>query len=48
MHVGSTADRAVHAHDPDSLRTVRISDPLELADADTPEALEALKGHCHD
>ena len=29
---------------PDSLRTVRISDPLELADADTPETLELLKG----
>lgn len=33
---------------PQAVHLVPVADPLELADADTPEALEALKGHCHD
>jgi len=27
---------------------VSVADPFELADADTPETLELLKGLCHD
>ena len=34
-----------HPHD---LYRVPISNPFELADADTPETLELLKGLCHD
>ena len=34
-----------HPHD---IARVSVSDPFELADADTPETLELLKGLCHD
>jgi molybdenum cofactor cytidylyltransferase len=34
-----------HPHD---VLHVSITDPFELADADTPETLEMLKGLCHD
>ena len=34
-----------HPHD---MICVPVSDPFELADADTPETLELLKGLCHD
>lgn len=33
---------------PHSLCLVSVADPFELADADTPETLEMLKGLCHD
>ena len=33
---------------PHSLCRVSVADPFELADADTPETLEMLKGLCHD
>lgn len=33
---------------PQAVRCVCVADPLELADADTPEMLDMLKGHCHD
>ena len=33
---------------PQAVRPVAISDPMELADADTPQALELLRGYCHD
>lgn len=33
---------------PDAVRHITIADPFELADADTPEMLETLKGLCHD
>ena len=33
---------------PCAVHRVSISDPFELADADTPETLELLKGLCHD
>ena len=33
---------------PHALHRVSIADPFELADADTPEILETLKGLCHD
>lgn len=31
---------------PQALLRVPVADPLELADADTPETLDMLKGHC--
>ena len=34
-----------HPHD---IARVSVSDPFELADADTPEMLTMLKGRCHD
>lgn len=34
-----------HPHD---MIRISVSDPFELADADTPETLELLKGLCHD
>ena len=37
----------IHNH-PDALCRVSVSDPFELADADTPEMLETLRGLCHD
>ena len=33
---------------PHTVHRVSIADPFELADADTPEMLETLKGLCHD
>ena len=33
---------------PDAVLPVPVRDPFELADADTPEILETLKGLCHD
>ena len=33
---------------PHSVQRVPVADPFELADADTPETLELLKGLCHD
>lgn len=33
---------------PDSVMTVPVENPFELADADTPEMLETLRGLCHD
>ncbi|MBO7252832.1 MAG: nucleotidyltransferase family protein [Oscillospiraceae bacterium] len=33
---------------PHEIIRVSVSDPFELADADTPEILEVLKGLCHD
>jgi molybdenum cofactor cytidylyltransferase len=33
---------------PQAVRQVAIADPMELADADTPQALELLRGYCHD
>ena len=33
---------------PHEMICVSVSDPFELADADTPETLELLKGLCHD
>lgn len=37
----------IRNHPHDVLR-ISITDPFELADADTPQALEMLKGLCHD
>ena len=37
----------IHNH-PDAVCRVSVSDPFELADADTPEMLETLRGLCHD
>ena len=37
----------IKAHPHDIVR-ISVSDPFELADADTPETLELLKGLCHD
>lgn len=39
---------AVIKNHPQSVHRVSIADPFELADADTPEMLETLKGLCHD
>ena len=39
---------AVIQNHPDAVRHIPIADPFELADADTPEMLETLKGLCHD
>ena len=39
---------AVIGNHPDALCRVSVSDPFELADADTPEMLETLRGLCHD
>lgn len=39
---------AVIGNHSDRVCLVPVADPLELADADTPERLEALKGVCHD
>ena len=39
---------AVIQNHPDALCRVSVSDPFELADADTPEMLETLRGLCHD
>ena len=33
---------------PDSVHTIQVSTAFELADADTPETLDLLKGLCHD
>ena len=33
---------------PHEMICVSVSDPFELADADTPETLELLRGLCHD
>lgn len=33
---------------PHAVYRVSVADPFELADADTPEMLETLKGLCHD
>ncbi len=33
---------------PQALNRVSVADPFELADADTPETLELLRGLCHD
>ena len=33
---------------PHEVYRVSVSNPFELADADTPETLELLKGLCHD
>lgn len=33
---------------PGTLCCIPVADPFELADADTPETLEMLKGVCHD
>ena len=33
---------------PGMLCRIPVADPFELADADTPETLELLKGLCHD
>ena len=33
---------------PGEVMTVPVADPFELADADTPEILETLRGLCHD
>ena len=41
---GSTVVRD-HPHD---VLHISVADPYELADADTPETLEVLKGLCHD
>jgi len=37
----------IRNHPHDVLR-ISIADPFELADADTPQMLETLKGLCHD
>ena len=39
---------AVMKNHPHDVRHVSVSNPFELADADTPETLELLKGLCHD
>ena len=39
---------AVIQNHPDAVCRVSVSDPFELADADTPEMLETLRGLCHD
>ena len=39
---------AVIGNHSDALCRVSVSDPFELADADTPEMLETLRGLCHD
>ncbi len=39
---------AVIQNHPDAVRHITIADPFELADADTPEMLETLRGLCHD
>ena len=39
---------AVIKNHPQEVYRVSVSDPFELADADTPETLELLKGLCHD
>lgn len=39
---------AVIRNHPHAVHRVPIADPFELADADTPEMLETLKGLCHD
>ena len=39
---------AVIKNHPHDVHRVLISNPFELADADTPEMLETLKGLCHD
>ena len=39
---------AVIKKHPDAVCRISICDPFELADADTPEMLETLKGLCHD
>lgn len=39
---------AVIGNHPDALCRVSVSDPFELADADTPEMLETLRGLFHD
>ncbi|MBR2048687.1 MAG: nucleotidyltransferase family protein [Oscillospiraceae bacterium] len=39
---------AVIKNHPQSVHRVSIANPFELADADTPEMLETLKGLCHD
>lgn len=44
---GQGGAAVIRAH-PEAVRTVPVSDPFELADADTPETLELLKGLCHD
>ena len=42
---GGSAVVRNHPHD---VLQVPVADPFELADADTPEMLELLKGLCHD
>ena len=42
---GGSAVVRNHPHD---VLQVPVADPFELADADTPETLELLKGLCHD
>ena len=44
---GRGGGAVIHTH-PDALCRVSVSDPFELADADTPEMLETLRGLCHD
>lgn len=44
---GRGGGTVIHNH-PDALCRVSVSDPFELADADTPEMLETLRGLCHD
>lgn len=39
---------AVIKNHPNEMIRASVSDPFELADADTPETLELLKGLCHD
>ena len=44
---GRGGGSVIQSH-PDALCRVSVSDPFELADADTPEMLETLRGLCHD
>ena len=44
---GKGGSAAVRNHPHDVLQ-VPVAEPFELADADTPETLELLKGLCHD
>lgn len=44
---GRGGGNVIHNH-PDAVCRVSVSDPFELADADTPEMLETLRGLCHD
>ena len=39
---------AVMKNHPLDILRIPIADPFELADADTPEMLETLRGLCHD
>lgn len=47
LPVGKGGGVVIKSH-PNEVIRVSISNPFELADADTPETLELLKGLCHD